>query len=446
MPCIPGIVNNNILVPRYLLRIDFQAAAFPFTFCKTPESLISDLCYILYMENRLYDASKKYLMNTYSRAPIALRKGRGIKVWDSNGKEYLDFVGGIAVNCLGHCHPKVVIALQKQAQRLLHVSNLYHIESQTKLARLLVKHSCEDKVFFCNSGAEANEAAIKLARKYAKDHTSLDKFEIISAHGSFHGRTLAALSATGQGKVRKGFEPFVPGFKHVSFNDIEALKKQITKQTCAVMLEPIQGEAGINMPSEGYFKKVRQLCDKNGTLLILDEVQTGMGRTGKLFAYEHYGIEPDIITLAKGLGGGVAIGALLAKESVAAAFKPGSHASTFGGNPLACSAAIATLESLLEDGIILDNCKRIGKYFKKKLEKLKKEFSTVILEIRGLGLMLGMELSNPCDSIVKSCSDRGILVNCTNGNVLRFTPPLIVNEKEIDALVNVLEDIFGEIA
>jgi acetylornithine/N-succinyldiaminopimelate aminotransferase len=397
------------------------------------------------MEKRLMDASKKYLMNTYNRSPIVLRKGRGVKVWDSSGKEYLDFVGGIAVTCLGHCHPKVVIALQKQAQRLLHVSNLYHIEPQTKLARLLVKYSCADKVFFCNSGSEANEAAIKLVRKYAKDHFTPEKHEIISAYGAFHGRTLAALSATGQEKLRKGFEPLVSGFLHVAFNDIDSLKKAITKNTCAVMLEPIQGEAGINMPSEGYLKKVRHLCDKNGMLLIFDEVQTGMGRTGKLFAYEHYDVEPDLITLAKGLGGGVAIGALLAKDSVASSFKPGSHATTFGGNPLACAAAIATMETLLEDGIVLDNCKRIGKYFKKKLEKLKKEFSSVILEIRGLGLLIGMELSNPCSPIVKSCSERGMLVNCTSGNVLRFTPPLTVNEKEIDSLIDVLEDVFGEI-
>jgi predicted acetylornithine/succinylornithine family transaminase len=396
------------------------------------------------MEKRIMDNSKKYLMNTYDRFPIILRKGRGVKVWDSEGKEYIDFVGGIAVNCLGHCHPKVVIALQKQAQRLLHVSNLYYIEPQTKLAKLLIKHSCADKVFFCNSGAEANEAAIKLARKYAKDHATLDKYEIITAHGSFHGRTLATLSATGQEKFKKGFEPLVPGFKHIPFNDIDALKKAISERTCAIMLEPIQGEAGINMPAEDYLKKVRQLCDKNDILLIFDEVQTGMGRTGKLFAYEHFNLQPDIITLAKGLGGGVAIGAILAKDRVAASFQPGSHATTFGGNPLACAAAIATLETLLADGFILDNCKRIGKYFRKKLEKLKKEFPSEIIDIRGLGLMLGMELANPCSSIVASCAERGVLVNCTGGNVLRFTPPLIVTENDVDVLIDILEDEFGK--
>jgi len=398
------------------------------------------------MEKKLIDDSKKYIMNTYNRFPIVLRKGRGMKVWGSDGKEYLDFVGGIAVNCLGHCHPKIVIALQKQAQRLLHVSNLYHIEPQIKLAKLLIEHSCADKAFFCNSGAEANEAAIKLARKYAKDHTSPDKYEIITAHGSFHGRTLAALSATGQEKFQKGFEPLVPGFKYVPFNDIGALKKTITRHTCAVMLEPIQGEAGVRMPEEDYLKGVRDICDENGLLLIFDEVQTGMGRTGRLFAYEHFDVEPDVITLAKGLGGGVAIGAMLAKEAVALSFQPGSHAATFGGNPLACTAAIATIETLLEDGFILDNCRRMGQYFMKSLERLKKDFPSLIIEVRGLGLMLGMEITNPCDHIVNLCLERGVLINCTSGNVFRFTPPLIVTEKEIDYLISVLEDIFGRLS
>lgn len=400
------------------------------------------------MDKKFTDDSKKYLMNIYNRFPVMLRKGRGMKVWSSDGKEYLDFVGGIAVNCLGHCHPSVVIALQKQAQRLLHVSNLYHIEPQIKLAKLLIEHSCADKVFFCNSGAEANEAAIKLTRKYAKDHTApdSDRYEIITTFGSFHGRTLAALSATGQEKFKKGFEPLVAGFKHVPFNDVEALQKAITKHTCAVMLEPIQGEAGIKMPLEDYLKEVRQVCDEHKLLLIFDEVQTGMGRTGRLFAYEHFGVEPDIISLAKGLGGGVAIGAMLAKETVAASFQPGSHAATFGGNPLACAAAIATIQTLLEDGFILDNCKRMGNYFMKGLERIKKDFPSYIVEVRGLGLMLGMEITNPCGPIVNSCAERGVLINCTGGNVLRFTPPLIVTEREIDYLIDVLEDVFGRIS
>ncbi|MEW6715131.1 MAG: acetylornithine transaminase [Nitrospirota bacterium] len=386
--------------------------------------------------------ANKYLMNTYNRSHIVLRKGRGMKVWGADGKEYLDFVGGVAVNCLGHCHPKVVIAIQKQAQRLLHVSNLFHIEPQTKLAKLLVEHSFADKAFFCNSGTEAVEAAIKLARKYAKDHTTPDRYEIITAQGSFHGRTFAALSATGQEKMHKGFEPLLPGFKHVPFNDIDALKNALTKHTCAVMLEPIQGEGGVRVPDKTYLKQVRQLCDERGLLLILDEVQTGMGRTGKLFAYEHFGIEPDIICLAKGLGGGVAIGAILAKDKVAASFQHGSHGSTFGGNPLATAAAAATVEALLEDGFLMDHCRRMGEYLMAGLGRLKKDFPSLIVEIRGSGLLIGMEMTKTGASIVDMCAERGVLINCTSGNVLRFMPPLIVAEKEIDTLMDVLDDIF----
>ncbi len=398
------------------------------------------------MDKKFIDDSQKYLMNTYKRYPIVLRKGRGMKVWSSDGKEYLDFVGGIAVNCLGHCHPKVVVALQKQAQRLLHVSNLYHIEPQIKLAQILIKLSCADKVFFCNSGAEAIEAAIKLARKYAKDHAEINKYEIITTYGSFHGRTLGALSATGQDKFKKDFEPLVPGFQHVPFNDIHALKKAISNSTCAVILEPVQGEIGVRMPSEGYLKEVRRICDKHGILLIFDEVQTGVGRSGKFFAYENFHVEPDIICLAKGLGGGVAIGAMLAKDHVAASFQPGSHATTFGGNPLACAAAMATIETLLEDGFILDNCRRMGRYLMKSLERLKKDFSSLIVDVRGLGLLVGMEITTHGDVIVNACAERGVLINCTAGNVLRFTPPLIVTEKDINYLIDVLEDVLGRIS
>jgi len=394
------------------------------------------------MDKKLIDESNKYLMNTYNRYPIVLRKGRGVKVWDTDGKEYTDFIAGIAVNCLGHCHRNVVIALQKQAQRLLHVSNLYHIEPQIKLAKLLVQRSCADRVFFCNSGTEAIEGAIKLARKFAKDHISPERYEIISAYGSFHGRTLAALTATGQERFHQGFEPLVPGFRHVPFNDADALREAVTKQTCAVLLEPIQGEGGVRMPSKDYLSAVRDICDDHNLLMILDEIQTGMGRTGKLFAYEHFGVEPDIFTLAKGLGGGVAIGALLAKERVAEAFQPGTHASTFGGNPLACSAALASIETLLEDNFLLDNCARLGEYFVSGLEKLKKDFPSLIIDVRGLGLMVGLELTRTGASFVEACAQRGMLINCTGGNVLRFTPPLIITEKEIDHLIEVLEDIF----
>lgn len=394
------------------------------------------------MDKKFIDESKKYLMNTYNRHPIVLRKGRGVKVWDTSGKEYTDFIAGIAVNCLGHCHRNVVIALQKQAQRLLHVSNLYHIEPQIKLARLLVENSCADKVFFCNSGTEAVEGAIKLARKYAKNHVSPERYEIISAYSSFHGRTLAALSATGQEKLKEGFEPLVPGFKHVPFNDADALKNAISKKTCAVLLEPIQGEGGIRMPAKDYLGAVREICNEHKLLLILDEIQTGMGRTGKLFAHEHFNVEPDILTLAKGLGGGVAIGALLAKDAVAESFQPGTHASTFGGNPLACSAALASMETLLEDNFLLDNCIHLGGYFLERLEKLKNDFPSLVIEARGLGLMLGLELTKAGAPIVEACAHRGILINCTGGNVLRFTPPLIITEKDIDNLIEILEDVF----
>jgi predicted acetylornithine/succinylornithine family transaminase len=395
------------------------------------------------METKKFlDVSNRYIMNTYSRFPVVLRKGRGMKVWGTDGKEYLDFVGGVAVNILGHCHPKVVVAIQKQAQRLLHVSNYYYIEPQIKLAKLLVENSCADKVFFCNSGAEANEAAIKLARKYSKEQGRPKSFEIITAKNSFHGRTLATLTATGQEKFQKGFEPLVPGFRHVPFNDIHELSKAITKDTCALLLEPIQAEGGVILPDEHYLKAVRDLCNKHDLLLILDEVQTGMGRTGRLFAHEHYGITPDIMTVAKGLGGGVPIGAMLATEKVASAFQPGTHATTFGGNPLVCAAAVATLETLLEDGFVLDQCNRMSTYLMKNLHKIKEEFPSLITEIRGKGLLIGMELTKDGDPIVRACLEEGVLINCTAGNVLRFIPPLIVQQKEINRLIRVLGEVF----
>jgi acetylornithine/N-succinyldiaminopimelate aminotransferase len=391
---------------------------------------------------KLFDESRQYIMNTYNRFPIVMRKGRGMKVWSSDGKEYLDFVGGVAVNILGHCHPRVVVAIQKQAQRLIHVSNYYYIEPQIKLAKILVENSFADKVFFCNSGAEAIEAAIKLARKYAKEQYGAERFEIISALNSFHGRTFAALTATGQEKFRKGFDPLVPGFKHVPFNDIDALKTSLTEQTCALLLEPVQAEGGVRVPSQEYLKEARKLCDAHNVLLVLDEVQTGMGRTGKLFAHEHYGITPDIMTIAKGLGGGVPIGAMLATDRVASAFQPGNHATTFGGNPLVCAAAVATIETLLEDGFILDQCSRMGRYFMERLEQLKAEFPNFITEIRGKGLLIGMELTREGDPVVKTCIEKGVLINCTAGNVLRFIPPLIVQRRHIDCLTDIIRGIF----
>ena len=399
------------------------------------------------METRkIIEDADHYLMPTYSRFPIVLRKGRGVKVWDTAGKEYLDFVGGIAVNVLGHCHPKVVVAIQKQAQRLIHVSNLYHIEPQVKLAKLLVTRSFADKVFFCNSGAEANEAAIKIARKYSREHFGAERYEIISMFNSFHGRTLATLTATGQTKFQKGFEPLMPGFKHVPFNDIDALRAAISNKTCAVMLEPIQAEGGVHMPAEDYLAKVRELCIDKKLLLIFDEVQTGMGRTGKLFAYEHYGMSPDIMSLAKGLGGGVPIGAMLATDKVAAAFQPRTHASTFGGNPLVCAAAIAAVESILEDGFILDQCNRMSRYLIDRLNDLKGDHEDKIVDVRGKGLLIAMELMRDGVPYVTACMERGVLVGLAGaGNILRFTPPLIVEEKDIDQMIDVLEEVLDRV-
>lgn len=396
---------------------------------------------IFQMENRkLIEDAQHFIMHTYNRFPIVLKKGRGLKVYSVDAKEYLDFLGGIAVNVLGHCHRKVVLAIQKQAQRLIHVSNLYYIEPQVKLAKLLVQNSFAGKVFFCNSGAEANEAAIKLARKYGHEHLN-GKYEIITALNSFHGRTIATITATGQEKFQKGFEPLVDGFKYVPFNDLQAIYSAITPKTCAIMLEPIQGEGGVRIPDDDYLKNVRALCDELGILLILDEVQTGIGRTGKLFAYEHYGITPDIMTLAKGLGAGVPIGAMLAKDKIANVFTPGSHASTFGGNPLVCAAAIATIETILEDGYILENCLRMGQYMYEQLCELKSMYPDKIVDVRAKGLMIGMEMVSECSSIVQACLQKGLLINCTAGNVLRFLPPLIVEQKDIDKAIEILNEV-----
>ena len=387
--------------------------------------------------------SEQYIANTYARYPILLVRGKGTRVWDLEGEEYLDFVSGLAVCNLGHCHPKVVKAIQDQAEKLIHVSNFYYIEPQIQLASLLCKHSFADKVFFCNSGAEANEGAMKLARKYAKEKISKDRHEIITMERSFHGRTLATLTATGQEKFHKGYEPLMPGFKYVPFNDIRAVKNAMDSKTCAVMLEPIQGEGGVNCPSEGYLKALREICDEKGLLLIFDEVQVGMGRTGKLFAYEHDGVEPDMLTLAKSLAGGVPIGALIIKKGIADSFKPGDHASTFGGNPLATAAGVAALTAILEEGM-LENCQKMGDYFISKLEEIKGKFPFV-KEVRGKGLILGMELKIDGSSIVNEMLKKKILINCTMGNVLRFLPPLIVTKEEIDRVVKTLEEVFNTI-
>lgn len=390
----------------------------------------------------LRQEAAQYLMNTYARTPISIVRGKGSRVYDLEGREYLDFVAGIAVNVLGHCHPDVVAALHKQSQHLLHASNLYYTEPQVKLAQALVDHSFADKVFFCNSGAEANEAAIKLARRYAHLKYGPERYEIITMLQSFHGRTLATLTATGQEKVQKGFEPLMPGFTYVPFNDLQAVEKAFSRATAAVMLEPIQGEGGVHVADRAYLQGLRDLCRQRDVLLIFDEVQTGMGRTGTLFAYEQFGIQPDIMTLAKGLGGGVPIGACLATDGVAEAFTPGTHASTFGGNPLACSAALAVLQVLLE-GPVLAKSQAMGQYLAKGLQDLKDRLPNV-KDVRGMGLLQGMEVAVDGKEVVSECLRRGLLINCTMDRVLRFVPPLIITQREIDRLLDTLADVLGK--
>ncbi|MCG3777692.1 MAG: Acetylornithine aminotransferase [Nitrospira sp.] len=381
----------------------------------------------------------RYLMQTYTRQPLAIAQGRGTKVYDFEGREYLDFVGGIAVNILGHGHPDLVRAIQDQAAQLIHTSNLYYTEPQVRLAQVLVDHSFAHKAFFCNSGAEANEAAIKLVRRYSHDKYGAGRFEIVTMKNSFHGRTMATLTATGQDKVQKGYDPLTPGFRYVAFNSFEELTEAVTNKTAAIMLEPIQGEGGVHVANREYLRQVRDLCTKRDVLLIFDEVQTGMGRTGTLFAYEQLGVQPDVMTLAKGLGGGMPIGACLATDSVAQAFSAGSHASTFGGNPLACAAGLAVCRVLLEDQV-LDQARRMGEYFAKGLADCK-ERHRVVREVRGLGLLQGMELTIDATVVVSECLARGILINATSEHVLRFAPPLIISQPDIDRLLETLGQI-----
>ncbi len=396
------------------------------------------------MTNDFMETADRVMAATYNRFPIVLTRGDGCTLYDAKGRTYTDFVAGIAVCNLGHAHPSVAEAVADQARRLVHVSNLYYTMPQIALAEWLVEHSFADRVFFCNSGAEANEAAIKLARKYFKDRGAPERFRIITMEGSFHGRTMATLSATGQAKIKKGFEPLLDGFDIVPFNDLEAIRGAITGETCAVMLEPIQGEGGVRCPAPGYLEGLRKLCDEEGLLIVFDEVQTGMGRTGKLFAYEHFGMVPDIMTLAKALANGLPMGAMLAKEEVAASFTPGSHASTFGGTPLVSAAALRVVKILLEEGV-LRNCEKVGQYFKDRLLELKSKYA-FIREVRGKGLLLGLDLSCDGVSIVKACMERGFLINCTQEHILRFIPPLIIQEAQIDSLIVCLDNVFEETA
>ncbi len=391
--------------------------------------------------DELKDDANRYIMPTYARQPLSIVRGRGTKVYDLEGREYIDFVAGIAVNLLGHGHPDLIHAIQRQAQQLIHTSNLYYTEPQVNLARVLVDHSFADKVFFCNSGAEANEAAIKLARRYSHDKYGSERYEIITMRNSFHGRTMATLTATGQEKVQKGYEPLVPGFRYVAFNSLAEVEQAVTNKTAAIMLEPIQGEGGVHVADHTYLAGLRALCTQRDILLVFDEVQTGMGRTGTLFAYEQLGVQPDIMTLAKGMGGGVPIGACLATNPVAKAFGPGSHASTFGGNPLACAAALAVFRVLLE-GRVLDHARRMGEYLAKGLSECK-DRHRVVREVRGLGLLQGMELDIDAKTVVSDCLTRGLLINNTGDHVLRFVPPLIITQREIDRLIEVLSHVFS---
>jgi acetylornithine aminotransferase len=387
-------------------------------------------------ENPTIAAADGAICATYKRFPIVLVEGRGASLWDSDGRRYTDFVAGIAVCNLGHAHPAVAEALCRQAKRLLHVSNLYYTVPQTELAAWLTAHSFAERVFFCNSGAEANEAALKLVRKYFNDRGAAGRRRVVAMERSFHGRTMATLSATGQEKVRQGFEPVLGGFEFVPFNDIDALARVVDEATAAVVLEPVQGEGGVRPPAPGYLQAVRALCDDAGALLVFDEIQTGIGRTGKLFAHEHFGVQPDIMTLAKALANGLPMGAMLATEKIAVAFGFGSHASTFGGTPIVAAAALEVVRAL--DGGLIDQAAATGAYFKEQLLGLQSRHPSV-REVRGLGLLLGMEIDGDGDAIVRACMQQGFLINCIQGDILRFVPPLIISREEIDGLVACLD-------
>ena len=393
------------------------------------------------MEN-VEQACQAHICSTYARLPVVFTRGRGCSLWDQNGKEYLDFLAGIAVCNLGHCHPEIARTMCEQADTLVHVSNLFYTRPQVELAVELTRLSFADKVFFSNSGAEANEAAIKLARKYSNDRHGKGRFHVISMKESFHGRTLATLSATGQEKVHKGFEPLVEGFTFVDFNSLPAVEAAITEKTCAVIVEPIQAEGGINIPKPGYLAGLKELCRRHDLLLLFDEVQVGMGRTGTLFAYEQEGVTPDVMTLAKALGNGLPIGAMLATDEAASAFGPGSHASTFGGTPFITSAAKRVLQ-LISEPSFLERVREVGNYFQDRLRELQAKHP-VIREVRGRGLMVAAELAEPGQKVVEKCLEKGAVINCTHDTVLRFVPPLIVGKQEIDQLMVILDEVLSE--
>jgi len=388
------------------------------------------------------ELEQKYFMQTVKRTPVTLVRGQGARVWDEAGREYLDFVGGWAVDSLGHCHPVVVKAVKEQVQTLIQASNQFYTVPQIRLAELLVHNSCLDKVFFGNSGAEANEGAVKLARRYGKLYLD-GADEVITTIDSFHGRTLAMVAATGQAKFQQPYLPLPAGFVNVEYNNVDAIKVATTSQTCAVMLEPVQGEGGVNLPDDNYLTSVRRWCDQKGILLILDEIQTGMGRIGTLFAYEQYGVEPDIMTLAKGLASGIPIGAILAKDK-ASVFIPGEHGSTFGGNPVACAAGYATLKFII-DNDVAGKVKRVGRYLASGLEKLKSKFQ-FITDVRGRGLLMAMEFNTDiAESVLMACLARGLLVNQLKPNALRFMPPLIIGNQEVNEALAILDEALSTI-
>ncbi|MDD5063806.1 MAG: aspartate aminotransferase family protein [Phycisphaerae bacterium] len=380
----------------------------------------------------------KYVIGNYSRLRRVIVRGEGCYFFDADGNKILDMFPGWAVSGIGHCHPKVVEAIRKQAGELLHMDNTFYTEQQGQLAQMLSERAFGGKSFFCNSGAEANEAALKLARLYAGG----GKYKFITAEGSFHGRTFATVTATAQPKYHEGFLPLLPGFAYVPFNDIKALESVFSDEVAAVMVEPIQGEGGINVATKEYLQAIRQLCDEKGAVMILDEVQTGMGRTGKWFAYQHFDVEPDIMTLAKALGGGVAIGAMMAKEELAAKLVPGKHASTFGGNCLACAAGIAVIEAIEEDNL-LENAANMGRYAQEKLNELKQKHF-IIDHVRGIGLMIGIQLKGPGKEIVEKCLEKGLRINCTHESVLRMMPAMIVTKEEIDQTVDIIDGVLSE--
>lgn len=380
----------------------------------------------------------RYLFQNYGRQPIVIERGEGTRAWDADGKEYLDFVGGLAVNALGHAHPVVTDALAKQSRQLIHTSNLFYTEPMIELAKLLVEHSCLGRVFFCNSGTEAIEAAIKLARRWGHD-TKDGAYEIISMNDGFHGRTFGAVAATGTARYREPFEPMPAGFTHVPWNDLGAVKAATTPRTVAVLLEPIQGEGGVNMPAPGYLKGIRDWCDQNKLLLILDEIQTGVGRTGTLWAYEQEGVEPDVMTLAKGLAGGVPIGAMLAREEIASHLVPGDHGTTFGANPLATAAGLATMRYIIENDIPA----RAAKASERLLTRLRsiEDRVPLVTEVRGRGMLLAVGLSRDCSAdVVAACRERGLLVNNVRPNAVRFMPPLNTSDDEIDRACQIFEE------